>query len=192
MIGNKLKGTPINIASARPLRFVESYSRAKFAGVIATILWGFGLIDIVTSRLMPSQSIASALLALAAVATVFVTSVWYFRSGMNAWSTSSSCSAAAESGGCSQPDCNLSGGGCLARLNNEVATRIAEMERAKLGQLLRHRYGLELLFPAFWLAVGIKLSFGLSLAGDFGGVALAAGSLALGITRIYIGRIVFD
>lgn len=192
VIGNKIKGTPINISSARPLRFAESYSRVKFIGTIATIIWGFGLIDVVVVRLLPTQSIASVVVAVVAVAALFAACIWYFRSGMNAWSSSPSCSVVTETGGCSQPDCDVAGGGCLAKLDREVASRIAEMERAKLGQLLRHRFGLELLFPVFWLVVGVKLSFGSSLTSDLGGLALAVGSLGLAAARIYIGRIVFD
>lgn len=192
MTTNEFNAASIKISSARPFRFARQYSRAKFIGSLATILWGFGLIDVVVSHVVSTSLIVALSVALIALTILAGVSVWYFRIGIRSWSKASACTVAAQSGGCSQPDCDVANGGCLAKLDKEVARQISEMEKAKLAQLLRHRFGLELLFPAFWLAVGLKISVGSPIGLALGGIALAAGSLGLGTARLYLGQIVFS
>lgn len=184
-------GTRISIRSSSVSTFPLVYSRVKSLAIGACILWGFGLIEVVATDVFPGYSYVSFAAAIAAVALVGVLAVWYFRRGVVTWSGADGCSNG-QAGQCSQPGCDAAGGGCLAKLNREIADRISEMEKSKLAQLLRHKVGAEILFPIFWIAVGVKVATSSTLEFQVGGIAIALGSLGLVAARVYLGRAVFS
>lgn len=184
-------GTKISIRSSSLSKFPLVYSRVKVVAVVACLLWGFGLTEVVAADSLPRSTYMSFIVAIGAVAVVGVLAMWYFRRGVETWSGADGCTNK-QVGQCSQPGCDSAGGGCLAKLNREISDRISEMEKTKLAQLLRHRVGIEILFPIFWIAVGIKLAASPTLEFQVGGLAIALGSLGLVAARVYLGKVVFS
>lgn len=191
-MGNiQASGAKISIRSSNPASFSVVYSRVKGIAVGACLLWGFGLIEVVTADAFLGSSDASFIVAIAVVALIGVLALWYFRRGVEAWSGASGCTNG-QVGQCSQSGCDSAGGGCLAKLNREISDRISEMEKSKLAQLLRHKVGFETVFAIFWVAVGIKVAASSTLEFQVGGLAIALGSLSLIVARVYLGKAVFS
>ena len=73
-----------------------------------------------------------------------------------------------------------------------MAERIAQMEREKLALLLRGKFGVGLILPLFWLAVGVKVALSQGTGTQLGGLALIVGSVGLIVARLYLGSGVFS
>lgn len=187
-----INGTQISIKSARPAKFSQGFRRSKIFAAIAAAIWAYGLLELVIASILKGPLFRIVLVAIAPEVGIALVAFLYFRNGMTPWKSASSCHTGSNEGGCSQVGCDSASGGCLAKLNKEVAIAIAEMERYKLSQLVRRKVGIDVALPVFWILVGIKESMAAQPALVFGGVVVSLGALGLLLSRLYLGAVVFD
>lgn len=173
-------------------KFTRRYSRSKSLGVFTAFIWVFGLIEVALADLLKTSWHVSVGISVFAVGVLAAAAFLYYRAGTKNPAPSASCSASSAEHGCSQPGCDKAGGGCLAKFDNEMTERIAQMEREKLSLLLRGKVGVDLVLPLFWLAVGVKVALSHGTGTQPGGLALIVGSVGLMATRLYLGAGVFS
>ncbi len=172
--------------------FKRTYSRSKLLGIVAVILWVFGLVEVAFADLLKTSWRASTAISVIAVGLISGAAFLYYRAGTRGPASPASCLPPSEDHCCAQPGCDLAGGGCLGKFENEMTEGIAQMEREKLRLLLRRKVGVEIALPLFWLAVGVKVALSSGSGSEFGGLALVIGSVGLIATRLYLGAGVFS
>lgn len=187
-----VNGAQISIRSAKTAKFAQAFKRSKLFAAFSGLIWIYGLLELVVASTLKGSFSSNAGIAFLLATIISTGSVLYFRSGMTPWKRVSSCHLGPAEGGCSQAGCDLNAGGCLAKLNKEVAMRIADMERYKLSQLMRRKVGVDIILPIFWIIVGVKESMASSPPLVFGGLVVSVGALGLLLTRLYLGVAVFD
>lgn len=171
-------------------KFPRSFRRLKIFSAAAFSLWLFGVLELVVMRMVPLGLLASMVGSLVLEAVAGIGAYLYLRASFRPWMSSRSCSNAG-SVACSQPGCEVSSGGCLAKINREVESEVAKMERQKLRLLLRWKVGPDLVLWVFWAVVGIKIVSSWPSQSVVGGVVLVVGSVALAAARIALGFVAF-
>jgi len=172
-------------------KFSSVYAKSKVFGIVAALLWVFGLIEVGLAGILKTTWQVSSVGSVAIVVLIAVIGFVYYRAGTRSSGGSEACANISGGHGCSQAGCDAETGGCLGKFDRDVAQRIARMEKEKLSLLLRRKIGVDLILPLFWLAIGVKVAISGGIGFEVGGLALIIGSCGLLGTRLYLGAGVF-